>query len=602
MRKFFSLILFLILGYSAALSQIGINTDGSQPDQSAILDVKSTDKGLLLPRMTYNQRRAIQNPADGLIIFCTDCDTNGALQIYFNNSWNDLIKSSASVPPDCIVLDNYGNCYGEVTNPATGKIWLDRNLGASQVGTSIDDYLAYGSLFQWGRLADGHELINWTSPTTGVPVNDTTPTLSATDIPGHSLFITSSGTPYDWRSPKNDNLWQGGSGINNPCPSDYRIPTKGELEAEMASWSSQDATGAFSSVLKLPLAGNRDYSSGLVSDAGSAQGAVWSSQTGTIFSFDMVYTPDTSWLNENGRGWGLSVRCIKDYEPVPAPTEGTHIPSQTQIIWNWNAVTSATGYKWNTEYDYSTATDMGINTSKTETGLNCGTPYGRYVWAYNEGGNSSATILLSTTSICWSCGDSIIDTRDSKSYYTVLIGTQCWMKENLNVGSRINGINNQTENSIIEKYCYVNLESYCSEYGGLYQWNEMMQYTTTEGTKGICPDGWHLPTVAEWDTLKTELGGETAAGGKMKETTYAHWNSPNTGATNSSGFTALGSGIRNYTNGAFSNLKIYGYIWSSTPETSGDNRYLYYMHNSSANLSSVTSHMNNGVAVRCIMD
>ena len=84
-----------------------------------------------------------------------------------------------------------------------------------------------------------------------------------------------------------------------------------------------------------------------------------------------------------------------------------------------------------------------------------------------------------------------------QTYNTVLIGNQCWMKENLNIGTRIDFSQDQTNNSIIEKYCYYDDELNCKKYGGLYQWSEMMQYTTIAGTQGICPDGWHLPTIDE---------------------------------------------------------------------------------------------------------
>ncbi len=128
------------------------------------------------------------------------------------------------------------------------------------------------------------------------------------------------------------------------------------------------------------------------------------------------------------------------------------------------------------------------------------------------------------------------------------------MAENLNVGSMINGSSNQTNNGIIEKYCYDDNTSNCDTYGGLYQWEEMMQYVTTPGAQGICPDGWHLPTDEEFKTMEMALGmsqGEaddtgwrgTDEGGKMKESGTTHWYSPNMGATNSSGFTALPGGL-----------------------------------------------------------
>ena len=154
-------------------------------------------------------------------------------------------------------------------------------------------------------------------------------------------------------------------------------------------------------------------------------------------------------------------------------------------------------------------------------------------------------------------------TYSGQTYNTVQIGAQCWFKENLNVGSRINGSQEQTDNSIIEKYCYNDDVNNCVIYGGLYQWDEVMQYVITEGAKGICPAGWHLPTDAEWTTLTTFLGGENVAGGKLKETGTTHWASPNTGATNETGFTALPGGTRGY-NGYFYSLTGSVYFWSSS--------------------------------------
>ena len=87
---------------------------------------------------------------------------------------------------------------------------------------------------------------------------------------------------------------------------------------------------------------------------------------------------------------------------------------------------------------------------------------------------------------------------EGQIYNTVQIGTQCWLRENLNVGTKINGNQTQTNNGIIEKYCYDDIEANCTAYGGLYQWNEMMQYVTNEGVQGICPLGWHIPTDGEW--------------------------------------------------------------------------------------------------------
>jgi len=178
------------------------------------------------------------------------------------------------------------------------------------------------------------------------------------------------------------------------------------------------------------------------------------------------------------------------------------------------------------------------------------------------GGTLTVNGNLSITPV-FVCGQVLTDTRDGKTYSTVLIGAQCWMAQNLNVGARINGPQEQTNNSVIEKYCSWDDGNNCTVYGGLYQWDEAMQYSTTEGAQGICPTGWHLPTDAEWTTLTAFLGGEAIAGGKMKEAGFAHWSAPNTGATNSSGFTALPGGYRDNL-GHFPGLNGDVDFWSST--------------------------------------
>jgi uncharacterized protein (TIGR02145 family) len=100
------------------------------------------------------------------------------------------------------------------------------------------------------------------------------------------------------------------------------------------------------------------------------------------------------------------------------------------------------------------------------------------------------------------CPDSITDSRDGKKYATILIGNQCWMAQDLNVGMRIEASANQSNNQSIEKYCYNDDENNCNQWGGLYQWPELMGYLTTPGTQGICPDGFHVPTDAEYKILE----------------------------------------------------------------------------------------------------
>jgi uncharacterized protein (TIGR02145 family) len=203
-------------------------------------------------------------------------------------------------------------------------------------------------------------------------------------------------------------------------------------------------------------------------------------------------------------------------------------------------------------------------------------------------------------------------THGGQTYNTVMVGTQCWLRENLNIGTMISGTTNQTNNSVIEKYCFLDDPNYCNVYGGLYQWGELVQYlnnasnTThwnpapTGVVQGLCPTGWHIPTNSELTTLFNFLGGITVAGGKLKEIGYVHWNSPNTSAGNTYGFTALPHG--NVYQGVFQNLRQYGHHWTASTGTTGSDAYIFgCSYNSSSRVWSETAKIN-GYGVRCIKD
>jgi len=187
--------------------------------------------------------------------------------------------------------------YGTVSRG--GRCWMDRNLGASRVPISSTDIQGYGDYFQWGRIDDGHQ--NKSSAQTS--------TLSNTDVPGHSNFIINWSSPADWRSPKNDNLWQGTNGINNPCPPGWRVPTQAELNSERLSWNSNNAAGAYSSTLKWPVSGYRGENGGYTNFSFAH---VWSSSvSGTRAWFLNIKdnsVVETFW----GRASGMSVRCVRD--------------------------------------------------------------------------------------------------------------------------------------------------------------------------------------------------------------------------------------------------------------------------------------------------
>jgi hypothetical protein len=380
---------------------VGIGT--SSPDLSAKLDVSSTTKGFLPPRMTSIQRDAIVSPAVGLVIFnissnclnffngvnwkqncgtnmtpigaisaliCSSSNSNGSLFVglaangvsnnilyvggnsgtyngqtisstgvtgltatissgIFNNGSGSLTIQITGVPnsvgtatfainiggQNCVisrsVIDVPVYPTGSVfcsSGPTsivnvvtlTGKTWMDRNLGASQLPINSNDTLAMGDLYQWGRASDGHQCRN--SLTTSV--------LSSTNQPGHSLFIICDGN-YNWRSPENNTLWQGVNGVNNPCPTGYRIPTKVEFTSEASTWIQNNEYGAYSSPLKLIIAGYRSVNGIIYPTNGVYNSSTYIPLGGVNNTYITPLNVITS-TYVSAKGNGCSVRCIKN--------------------------------------------------------------------------------------------------------------------------------------------------------------------------------------------------------------------------------------------------------------------------------------------------
>jgi uncharacterized protein (TIGR02145 family) len=187
---------------------------------------------------------------------------------------------------------------------------MDRNLGATQAALSSTDANSYGDLYQWGRRNDGHQCRN----------SATTSTLSPIDQLAHGNFILSNSSPRDWRSPQNANLWQGVNGVNNPCPSGYRLPTEYELDAERTSWGISNSVGAFASPLKFSMAGFRgnilNVQLGALIHVGTS-GNYWSSTGNGTNSRGMIFdgsirASNLQSFNDRYRADGFSVRCIKN--------------------------------------------------------------------------------------------------------------------------------------------------------------------------------------------------------------------------------------------------------------------------------------------------
>lgn len=241
-------------------------------------------------------------------------ESNGAIKVDLNtylSSWSDgfdiVFNTLGPInPPQYVCGDSVTFIYNgaEVTYGTilkNGICWMDRDLGASQVCTSPLDNQCYGDLYQWGRLEDGHQLRSgWM----------VTHELSLTDVPGHSIYIGGNpGQIENWRHPKNDNLWQGVFGINNPCPLGWRLPTESELESERLSWDQNGATGAFNSLLKFSKGGARTY--GTVNYGAGSSGHYWSSSINGDKARGLVFWNNNAEIQTYPRFHAYSVRCVR---------------------------------------------------------------------------------------------------------------------------------------------------------------------------------------------------------------------------------------------------------------------------------------------------
>ena len=298
-------------------------------------------------------------------------------------------------------------------------------------------------------------------------------------------------------------------------------------------------------------------------------------------------TTSMSWISDTGATSGGNVTC----------DGGTSV--------------TARGVAYGTEYNPTTAnssTSDGIGTgvfTSTLSGLSPSTLY--YVRAYATSAVGTAygnQVSFSTRS--WTCGSSSVFDLDNNSYSTVQIGTQCWTKSNLKVRKYSNGDNIATGLSNTAwfittsgAYAIYNNDPWNdSLYGKLYN------HYAVRDSRGLCPTGWHVPTDVEWTILETSLGGSVIAGGALRSTaiqpTPGGWLYPDTGATNSSGFTALPGGLVYY-NGGFGDMSFSGYWWSFTI-SSGSNAYYRCLGCSISSILRLNYFRSSGFSVRCLKD
>lgn len=457
-----------------------------------------------------------------------------------------------------------------------------------------------------------------------------------------SLKCEEYGALYQWNEMMNYTTTEGLQGI---CPEGWRLPTDADwcileqevdatIECRSTGWRGTDGGG------KLKESGYKHWNSpntGATNSSGftalpngdrwnngsfdylQKYGGFWTSSmdgASNAWCRHLGYQGKNMDRTSRSKSDGFGVRCLKGILPTLTTTmvteiEETSATSGGNITDDAGQEIIARGVCWG-EFQNPTLVDGNFTTDGEGTGefssniegLEQATTYYLRAWAISSAGTAYGNQYEFTTSLI--CGNTLVDKRDGQEYATVQIGGQCWMKENLNVGTRIDSWNNQTNTGTVEKYCYDNDATNCDEYGGLYQWGEMMIYQNSEGVQGICPTGWHLPTDDEWCILENfvEQGINcdftgyrgTDGGNKLKETGTAHWNAAN--GTNSSGFTAFGNGKSNpYI--TFENLKEYAFFWSST-KGSATHAFSRALFNGNGTVYRGNSDMLYGYGVRCV--
>ncbi|MEI7725370.1 MAG: FISUMP domain-containing protein [Bacteroidota bacterium] len=553
MMKINLLLLCLVISVSTTFAQLGINANGSMADPSAMLDVKSADKGILIPRLTTGARNLIPSPATGLLVYNT---TTNSFNFFNGSTWSQVTSTFISASTG--------------TTSAGGGVSISANPGTQPNGAAMLDI---------------------SSSSRGILLPRTTPALIASPATGLLIFNTST------------NLlnYYTGTGWLGLCAVSTGQP---------GAAGNQGALG-----IAINNNGSGPDPSSLVDVNASGKGMLIPRITEVVRNGILptaglaIYNTTSNALEfYNGTGWyrlttnaSVSVSILATYNPIEAGSltifNATAINGGSDPVYQWKVNNIATGE--NSSYIMLWPSNGDVVTCSLTSNQSC---------VSNNPAVSNAVVMVVITP----CPGTPTVTYGGKVYKTVQIGPQCWFRENLNIGTKIPYNSEQTNNSVMEKYCYNDDEANCDVYGGFYQWAELVQYyngatnTTSwsplpEGyVQGLCPLGWHVPSSTDWATLVTSLGGSTGVACKIKEFGPTHWRAPNDCASNISGFTSLGAGAR-YSIGMFYGLTLYTEYWTCT-EFSANEAWDRYMDVDRGTLWNNMNSKRDGYSARCMKD
>ncbi len=316
--------------------------------------------------------------------------------------------------------------------------------------------------------------------------------------------------------------------------------------------------------------------------------------------------------NDNHKRFGYSVRCVRDTIPsnqspscsIQSPSDSSSFQQGTEITFTGTATDAEDGTLTGSSLVWTSDKDgqIGTGTSFTTGSLSVNTHVITLTATDSEGSIGTAGVTITITSGIGGETGTVTDI-DGNTYKTVKIGNQEWMAENLKVthyrnGEAIPNVSSNAEWASLKtgaQCAYNNDAGNVSTYGRLYNW------IAVNDSSNIAPEGWHVPTDEEWQQLVDYLGGETVAGGKLKESGTSHWNIPNTDATNESGFSGLPGGYRFDSNGVYYLMGYFAHFWSSS-EFNSYNAWNRKLNNYHSIVNRNINIIRFGFSVRCVKD
>jgi uncharacterized protein (TIGR02145 family) len=633
---FFTLFAFYVI---PAISQnIAItDDDGYTADPSAMLDVNSNSKGFLMPRLTTLQRNNLINPATGLMVFDKD---EKVFYYYDGTQWVDVSSGNDPEPwslnGERVYLADSLNRVGIGLSTPSNKLTVkgDTTTGVNESIFAVVN--SYGDTLL-AVYPEGTRVFVYDDPAKasgnrgGFTVGGFSTIKGATNeyfrVTPDSVRVYVNDDPENKSTANRGGFTVGGFSTIKGTTNEYLRVTPDSVRVYIDENTTAKTPGA-----------RGGFAVGSFNETSSDQDSLllFSDQNGLNVNYltqeeiDAIVEPRISSIVFNTTDsclqiflgywesiWCTPLGCIYPSITVQPENDSIGHGSDFNAQFTVSAEGSKVYYHWQLSLDggntWTMIEDGGSQPefigARTDTLQVIGPPdaeNGYYFRCLIS--NACGSEFTNAIRIVRICAGEIMDDRDGEWYPIVQIGAQCWLGKNLNIGTMIMANDEgplMEDNTTIEKFCYQNLPSNCDIYGGLYEWDELMQYNPSDEvdpgtTQGICLEGWHIPTSGEWTQLSDSLGGQYDAGGFLKEAGLDHWDSPNTGATNATGFTGLPGGYKSSFSASFFDLGTTGYFATSEEWMTSRMKDRMLFHDNDIIDTGTGKDKEAGISVRCV--